>query len=241
MSEFFHSAIYQPIYNLLIWLYDILPGHDFGLAIIVLTLLLRFALYPVSQKQLEAQKKMTDLQPQIKELQEKHKHDKETQTREIMDFYKKKKANPFGGCLPMVVQIVFFIAIYRTIANISDAGLKADGEVLYRFVKDPGQIKSLFLGIVDLTKPNYILAGLAAIAQFFQTKLMMAKKNDAEIKKEGKEKDIAQIMNKQMLFLGPFMTLMIGVKFASGLSIYWLTSTLFGIFQQLRVNKKAKQ
>ena len=113
MSQIFHAFIYQPIYNLLIFLYGIIPGHDLGVAIILLTLLVRFLLYPVAQKQIESQKKLQDLQPEIKKLQEKHKGDKEKQGRALMEFYKEKKVNPASGCLPLVIQIVFFIALYR--------------------------------------------------------------------------------------------------------------------------------
>lgn len=231
----FHSFVYQPLYNILIFLYNIIPGHDFGIAIIVMTVLLKFALYPLSQKQIESQKKLQELQPKIKELQEKHKGDKERQTKELMEFYKKNKTNPFSGCLPIIFQLVFLIAIYRILFNISSAGLKIDGGALYSFVTNPGTVHQFFIGLVDLAKPNIPLAVMAAIAQFFQTKMLLGKNQAAP--KSGSEPDFTQIMNKQMVFLGPILTLFIGIKFPAGLALYWLVSTLFAIFQQLRVLK----
>ena len=91
MSQIFHSFIYQPIYNALIFLYNLVPGHDLGVAIILLTLIIRFILYPVAKKQIESQKKLQELQPEIKKLQEKYKGDKEKQGRALMDFYKERK------------------------------------------------------------------------------------------------------------------------------------------------------
>ena len=251
MGAIFHEAIYQPLYNILIFLYEVIPGEDFGIAIVAVTLLIKTALIPLSKKQIQSQKKMQDIQPELKEIQKKYKDDKEKQTKEIMKFYKDNKVNPFSGCLPLIVQIVFLIAIYRVIINISDAGLVVIGDDLYSFISNPGEINSTSLGIIDLLKPSIPIAILAAAAQFWQTKLLINKSNkkketmDQEKKDEKKdvpeEPDFAQIMNKQMLFLGPLLTLFIGIKFAAGLSIYWLVSTLFAVFQQLYIFKKSEE
>lgn len=233
----FHDFIYQPLYNVLIMLYNTIPGHDFGLSIIIFTAILRAILVPVYKKQVESQTRLQEMQPKIKEIQQKYKNDKEKQTKEMMEFYKKNKTNPFSGCLPLVVQMIFLIAIYRVLINISDAGFAVKAEELYSFVANPGTIKSMFLGIVDLTRPNIYLAVLAAAAQYFQTKMLM-KKQPEVAKSDGNQADFAQIMSKQMLYLGPLLTLFIGVKFAAGLALYWLASTLFMIAQQWQMEKK---
>ncbi|NCA94456.1 MAG: membrane protein insertase YidC, partial [Sphingobacteriia bacterium] len=234
MTTIFHELIYQPIYNILIFVYDFFPGGDFGVAIIIVTVLLKAAMIPLSKKQIESQKRIQEIQPELKAIQEKYKNDKEKQTKEVMEFYKKNKINPFSGCFPIIVQIIFLIAIYRVIINISDAGLVVNNGDLYSFVRNPGEINKTFLGVVDLLKPSIPIAILAAAAQFWQTKMMMFNKKKKEElsggknkKEENKEPDFAEIMNKQMLFFGPLLTLFIGAKFAAGLSIYWLFSTLF--------------
>lgn len=242
--EFFHIIIYQPILNVLIFLYNTVSLRDFGVAIAATTVLLKFILIPISKKQIESQKKMQELQPQIKELQNKYKDNKEKQTKELMEFYKKNKANPLSGCLPLIVQFIFLIAIYRVLFNISNAGLVVDGKELYSFIANPGQINKLFIGIVDLTKPNIILALLAAVSQYFQTKMLMETKRADELAKPKKEEkkddkpDFASMMTKQMLYLGPFLTFFIGVKFPAGLALYWLVSTLFMLGQQIYISKK---
>lgn len=247
MAYLFHILIYQPIYNLLIAVYNIIP--DFGVAIIIVTVMIKAVLIPLSRKQIESQKKMQELQPKIKELQAKYKNDKEKQSRALMELYKENKSNPFSGCLPMVVQLIFLIAIYRVLFNISQAGLVANVGDLYGFIHNPGQINKMFVGIIDLASsiqfnnltisnlPHIILVVLAAGAQYFQTKMIMAKQAMKPSKKS--ENDFSQMMSKQMLVLGPMLTLFIGIKFPAGLALYWFVSTIFMIVQQYYMEKEA--
>ena len=231
MTQVFHSFIFQPIYNALIFLYNVLPGHDLGVAIIILTILIRVILYPIAQKQIESQKKMQELQPEIKKIQEKYKGDKEKQGRALMDFYKENKVNPASGCLPLIIQIVFFIALYR--AFIAGLNFNSGCVDLYAFVKCPAEIKVTFLGLVNLAKPSIFLAVVAAAGQFIQTKMIMPKTNLTQ----GKS-DFSAVMNQQMLYLGPLLTLFIGVKFTAGLALYWVVNTLFAIGKQYLIIKK---
>src|SRR3989339_161454 len=240
----FDQLVYVPVYNLLIFVYNLLPFQDFGIAIIVITLIIKFLLIPLSRKQIESQKKMTELQPKIKELQKKYKDDKEKQSRALMELYKTNKSNPFSGCLPMIVQLVFLIAIYRVLFNISQANLLVDGNILYSFIQNPGQIGKMFLGLIDLSTavnlgeitlaemPKIILVILAALSQFFQSKMLMAKQKTAASPQSNEKMDFSQMLSKQMLILGPLLTLFIGIKFPSGLALYWLVSTVFMIIQQ---------
>ena len=231
--EFFDTLVYQPLYNVLVFLYNAVPGQDFGIAIILTTIALKTVLIPLSKQQIVSQKKLQELQPKMKEIQQKHKHDKEQQTKALMEFYKENKVNPFGGCLPLIIQLIFLIAIYRVIINISDAGFVVNASDLYPFVSNPGSVNHLFLSFMDLTRPNYVLALLSAVAQYFQTKMLFpSQKNESSEKEDSTQPDFAAIMNKQMLYLGPGLTFFIGVTFPAALSLYWLFSTLFMIFQQ---------
>lgn len=238
MGAIFHELIYQPLYNLLIFSYNI-AWQDFGVAIIITTIFLKVVLIPLSKKQIQSQKKLQELQPKIKELQAKHKDNKEAQTKALMEFYKKNKTNPFSGCAPLIIQLIFLIAIYRILLNISGAGLEVEAKDLYSFVSNPEKINHLFLGIIDMAKPSPVLAVLAAASQYWQTKMIMKDKDKESKKPKSDDKpDFAQIMTKQMLYLGPLLTLFIGIKFAAGLALYWLVSTLFMVFQQLYIFKK---
>lgn len=239
MMALFDTFVYDPIYNVLIFLYNIIPGQDFGIAIILTTLLLKLVLLPLSRQQIESQKKLQELQPKIKALQHKYKDDKEKQTKAVMEFYKENKVNPFAGCLPLIIQLAFLIAIYRVLINISQAGLSVQDGSLYSFVANPGPINHLFLHIVDLSHPSYVFAILAALAQYYQTKIMILRQPKPEKQNGSDEPDFAQIMTKQMLIIGPALTLFIGFTFPAGLSLYWLVSTLFMIAQQEYILKTA--
>jgi len=256
MTAIFDAFVYNPVYNLLIFVYSVFSWKDFGIAIIIVTLIIKFLLIPLSKKQIESQKKMQELQPKIKEVQEKYKKDKEKQSRALLELYKENKTNPFSGCLPLIVQLVFLIAIYRVLFNVSNAGLKVDASALYAFVPDPGQINKMFLGIIDLSStlnlshlalrdlPQIILVLLAAGSQYVQTKMLMGvKKEENKNKKQvasGGKPDFSEIMTKQMLYLGPLLTLFIGIKFPAGLALYWLISTGFMIAQQYYLTKNTE-
>lgn len=236
MANLFHIFIYQPIYNTLVYLYETLPGGDFGVAIIVTTIILKTLFLPLSKKQIQAQKKMQEIQPQLKAIQEKYKNDKEKQTKAMMECYRENKANPLSGCLPIIIQLIFFIAIYRVIRNISGAGFIANPSDLYSFVRDPGEIRHIAFGFLDLLARSYPLAILAAAVQYFQTKMLMPK--DIPIKKESGEPDMLGMMNKQMLYLGPAMTFVIGITFPAALTLYWFVSTLVSWAQQKWIFQK---
>lgn len=243
----FFILIYQPIYNALIFLYNIFG--DFGIAIIILTLLIKFALIPLSRKQIESQKEMQDIQPKIKDLQKKYKDNREELSKKTMALYREHKINPAAGCLPLIIQMIVFITMYRVIINLSsNHDLAIDATQLYSFITLPEGVDKFFLGFMNVTEPFAAIAVITALAQFYQLKMMqnkqnVAKKEVATIEKSDKatEPDFATIMQKQMLFIVPIMTLFIGLKFPSGLAIYWLASTVFMIAQQWIVMHKEKQ
>ena len=171
-SAFFHEIFYRPLYNILIFFYDAV-WYDYGIAIILTTILLKVVLIPLTNKQIESQKKLQEIQPKIKALQVKYKEDKERQTREIMNFYKENKVNPFGGCLPLIIQMFFFFAIYRIIFNISGSGFAVNGADMYAFVSHSETINHFFLHFLDLTAPSIVLAAMTSVAQYFQLKMMI--------------------------------------------------------------------
>ncbi len=230
----FNTYIYEPIFNLLIWLYNILPGHDIGLAIIVMTVLVRLAFFPLSRKSIESQKALQDLQPKIEDLKKKYKDNKEKLGQEMMRLYKENKVNPASSCLPLLIQLPFLWAIYRVFA----AGLTNGSlDIIYPFIHNPGTINTVSFGFIDLAQRQWVLAVLAALAQFWQAKMLSTKK--PPVKSDGaKDEAFASIMNKQMIYVLPLFTLWIGLKFPGGLTLYWLITTLLTALQQLLIFKK---
>jgi len=225
----FNTFLYRPLFNILILLYDYLPGRDFGLAIIILTVLIKLLFYPLGEKAIKSQKVLSELQPKVKEIQEKYKNDKERQTKEMMELYKREKINPFSGCLPLLIQLPVLIALYRVFWQ----GFQPEQmALLYNFVPNPGIIKATFFGIVDLAKPNMIMAFLAGIFQFFQTKMSAPRR-----KEKKKTNDFSSQLQSQMQYMMPVFIVFILFRLPSAIGLYWLTTTLFTIFQQYFILK----
>lgn len=239
----FETLVTQPLYNVLIAAFDLIPPHDFGIAIIVATLFIKLILLHVSKKQIESQRKIQKIQPEIKALQKKYKEDKEKLAKETMALYKKTGTNPFAGCLPLILQAVFFIAFYHIVYNISTTEGAVDAGLLYSFVANPGTVSLTLLGILSLAAPSPILAVITAAAQYFQMKAIMpqmAAKKDADTNTDDAPnvQDFAESMSKQMLYIIPGMMLVFGFMFPGGVTLYWLTSTLFSIVQQRYIIKR---
>lgn len=225
----FNEALYRPLFNALILLYQYIPGSDFGIAVIVLTILIKLLFYPLGSKSIKSQKALNEIQPKIKEIQEKYKDDKEKQGKEMMELYKREKINPLSGCLPILIQLPVLIAMYRVFWGGLDPSRLS---LLYSFVPSPGEISSMFLGLVDLAKPNMVIAVLVGIFQFLQIKFITPKD-----KKKGD--DFSAKMQKQMMYFMPVFIVVILWRLPSALALYILTTVLFTILQQWLIIKKS--
>lgn len=234
MSELFHAILYQPLLNLLIFFYNVIPGHDFGVAIIVLTIIIRLILWPLAQKSIAAQKAMSSLQPKIAELKAKYKDNKQEIARATMELYKSEKVNPFSSCLPLLIQLPILIALYWVLMAV----LKSEKfDLLYPFVANPGTIKTIAFGFLELAKANWGIAILAGAAQFWQAKMLPM--TPPAVKGEGsKDEGMMAMMNKQMLYMMPIMTVVIGGTLPAGLTLYWLVTTVLTALQQVIMFRK---
>lgn len=242
LGNLYNTFLYQPLFNALIWIYHVLPWHDLGVAIILLTLFIKLLLFYPSLKGIRAQRSMQDLNPKLEAVKKEYADDKEELGRQIMALYKEHKVSPVSSCLPLLIQLPILIALF----HVFQAGLKIDATTgllvpdsvshLYGFLRDTYTTTALnkdFLGFMDLTAThNIVLAVAAGLAQFFQTKMMQSKR--PVVKSEGsKDEDMTAIMNKQMMYVLPVMTVIFGYQFPSGVTLYWLASTLFTWIQQL--------
>ncbi len=235
MGNIFTVIFYQPILNLLIFLYNTVSFQDLGIAIILLTIIIKLILWPLGQKSIKSQKELQDLQPKIEELKKKYADDKVGLSQATMALYKESHINPFSSCLPLLIQFPFLIAVYQVFRD----GLNNKLDLVYSFIPKPEMINGLSFGFLDLSKPNIYLAILAGLAQFWQAKMMMTKK--AEIKTDGsKDENMAAIMNKQMLYFMPAITIFIGISLPGGLTFYWFVLTFLTAIQQIFVFKKKK-
>lgn len=236
MTSLFTTIVFQPILNLLIWLYNVLPGGDIGIAIIALTILVKIVLFPFSKAQIHQQRAMQDLQPKIDEVRSRLKDDKEAQAKELMELYKKEKVNPASSCLPLLIQLPIFIGLFQALRD----GLASKSlNLLYPFVANPGSVNHMMFGLIDLSKPNYVLAVIAGAVQFWQSWQMFKKPAlttppPADVKNaEGaKDENMSAMMNKQMMYMMPVVTVFIGISLPGGLSLYWIIMSLLTVAQQ---------
>jgi len=231
LIQAFNTILYQPLFNALVLLYSYLPGHDFGIAVIILTVIIRIILYPLMIKSIRSQKILSDLQPKVQEIQRKYEDDKEKQSKELMALYQKEKINPFGGCLPLLIQLPILIALYRVFWK----GLQPEAMgMLYNFVPNPGAIDPTFLGFINLAAPSLIFAILAGITQFFQSKMLMTQKTNGKNDQMGQ---LSNMMQKQMLYFFPIFTVFILWRLPSAIGLYWIITALFSIGQQYLILK----
>lgn len=230
----FRTFLAEPIYNLLVWLYGIFPWSDIGIAIILLTIIIKIILWPLTGKALHGQKAMQALQPKVEAVKREFADDKQKMSKELMALYKNEKVNPAASCLPLLIQLPILFALYRVLL----VGLNnEDVYQLYPFVQNPGTINEMFLGFINLAKPNIVLAACAGVAQYFQAKMMNLSRPPTAVagKSGAKDENMMVAMNRSMLYVMPAMTVVIGSSLPGGLALYWLVVTLLSVLQQYMV------
>lgn len=225
----FDTIFYKPLFNILILFYQFLPGHDFGVAVILLTILIRLLLYPLGAAAVRSQKVFQDIQPKIRELQKKYKDDKEKQLQATLELYKETKINPFSGFLPLLIQLPILYALYRVFWK----GLNSAELVnVYSFIPKPGYINPVFAGLIRLDSPYLLLAVLCGVFQFFQTRML------TPAVKKGEEVDrFSAMLQKQTLYFIPVLIVLMLFKLPAAVGLYWLTFTIFSIIQQYIILK----
>ena len=225
-STSFRVALWQPLFNLLIIFYLYL-GHDFGVAIIALTVLIDLCLFPLQKKAFKSQIAFQALQPKLKEIQEKHKHDKQKQAQAFLELYKSQEVSPFSGIFLWVLQLPILFALYRVFIR----GLhQSDLIYLYRFIPHPANLNPTFFGILNLNQPSLIMAilvGVVTAIQFQVSSNVGLQKNKKTAKSKMKQGIIGYI-------IAAFLVLLFS-KFPSALSLYLIVSGIFIIIQQYLV------
>jgi len=208
--------IAQPMGILLTFLYKMVGNY--GVAIILFTVIIKLAMYPLTHHQMKSQSNMQALQPKINEIKKKHSNNKEVMNQKIMELYQEEKFNPMGGCLPLLIQLPIIYGLFALLREPAT------------YITDPlvlNGLKDSFLWVSDLSTPDvWVLPILAGIATFFSFRMTSAK---------GGEGQPAMMKNMQYIF--PVMIIWMGRSFPAGLTLYWFVSTLFQIGQQFIINK----
>ncbi len=217
MVSLFNTYLYQPILSVLIFIYEHSAFGDLGLAIILLTILIRIVLFPLFYKGAKDQALMQRLQPHIKKIQLDHKDNKEEQAKAMLALYRKHSLNPFSGILLLLVQLPILIALYQ---------------VFLRELTSDVFGNLTFFGLINLGERSLILAVIAAALQYVHGKL--------SIPSRPKTRDTNQFasVGRMMIVMGPALTFIILINFPAALGLYWATSTLFSLGQQVIINRR---
>ncbi|MEN9560843.1 MAG: hypothetical protein RIQ56_116 [Candidatus Parcubacteria bacterium] len=240
-TKIFRTFITKPFLNFLILIASILPGHNLGVAIIILTLVVKLLLFFPTQHALEGQRKMQQMQPKIDALKEQYKGNQEMIQKETMRLWKEHGVNPVQSCLPMLIQFPILIGLFYVIRDGSTLALSR--ELIYSFYQQlDWTFSTQFLGL-DLLKPSvFIFPPLLVLLQFGQMKLSFAMSERKRKAKEGtaeKKVPSAQQTQQQVMLYGlPLMIGFFAFQFPAAVSLYWGVSTLFAIGQQIVVNRK---
>ncbi len=257
----FEVLIVQPLFNLLMGLYAVIPGGDFGVSIILFTILLRIALHPIVKKQLHQTRIMRKLQPELERIKKQTKGNKQLQGVQMMELYKKHGVSPFRSIGILLIQLPIFIALYLVI-QIFTLHRNELAKWTYDFLENIGPIKHIvenpdkfnekLFGFVDLTQHAFssgvvnwallLLAVAAAVGQYYQTKQTMphgeSKRRlrdimaDAANGKEADQSEINTAIMGKMAKILPFFMLFIMLSLPGAIALYYATSTLVTVFQQ---------
>lgn len=236
-SSLYHTIVFDPLYNGLIFLLDTFTWMDAGIAVIVFTIIIRLILFPLSKKAIVTQVRMREIEPEIRKIRESMKDDKQALALKTMALYKEKKVSPFSSFFVLIIQIPIIYALYSIFMH---SGLpQVNAEILYSFVKIP-VIDMDFLGLLDVGKSSILLAIIAAATQFFQLHFSLSAVPPTNAPK-GSQMDMAYNMTKNMKYVFPIIVFIISYNIAAVVAIYWATSSLFTLGQELVVRKHLKR
>ncbi|MEK7118794.1 MAG: YidC/Oxa1 family membrane protein insertase [Patescibacteria group bacterium] len=238
MIALWNSLVYEPLYNILVFLVGVLPGASVGGAIIILTIIVKLALYPLTGKSINAQRAMKELEPELKRIREGYKDDRQKQSKKTMELYQARGVSPFSGCLPIIIQMPIIIGLYWVFwkgLTVVDVGL------LYGFVKAPASLDMHFL-FFDLAAKSAILAACAAISQYVQTSISLGKQASiTQASGGGKatfQEDFAKSMQIQMRYILPVMIGFFAYATSGAVALYWTTSNILSVAQELLMRRQ---
>lgn len=238
ISAFFHTFFYNPIYNALVALVALVPGSDVGIAVVILTALIRLVLLPLSLSAARTQRAIKSLEPKIKELKEKHKGDREKEAIETLALYRSERVNPFASILTVLAQIPILLALYWVFRYEPFSAL--DSPRLYPFTPLPHGVSLEFLGLVSVAGKSMVLAALAGLTQFFQAHLALSgtMKQSAS---SGMQGDFQKIMSLQLKYVFPFLIATISYTTSGAVALYFITTNLAGALQEWYVRRVFKK
>jgi len=233
MKSLWTLLFLKPLYNILILLIVFIPGGNLAIAIIILTVIVRLILAPLSKRSIITQIRQKEIQPEIEEIKNKIK-DPKKQSEKIFAVYKKNKVNPFASILLILIQLPIIIALYQVIR----LGGAENVDLLYSFVQFPESVSIMFLGFIDLSARSVVLALLAGATQYLQIKLSPNFQQMAKNNPKNQQEKIVGSIQKKMQFSLPIMITVFAYMLPSAMALYWSVSNIYTLLQEVVVRKR---
>ncbi len=238
ITAFFNAVFYDPIYNALVALVAFVPGGDVGIAVVLLTIIIRLILLPFSLSAARTQRAMKTLEPKLKELKEKHKGDKEKEALETLALYREAQVNPFASILMVFIQIPVLLALYWVFFNEPFSTINTAR--LYALTPIPDSTTLEFLGLISVAGKSLLLAVLAGATQYLQAHMALR----GTMKPSGEksmQNDFQRVMGLQLKYVFPFLIGVISYTTSGAIALYFVTTNLAGAVQELYVRRKLEQ
>lgn len=244
----FHTFFYEPVYNLLVLFLNFIPGHDVGISIILTTIFIKLILLPLNLRSQKSQYVMKELEGELKVLKEKHGGDNKVYTEKMLALYKEKEINPFSSFLLLIIQIPIFFALFFVFRD----DIKLDPASIYSFIQFPENLKNLAFGFLDLSKTYVFMGVLAGVSMFIYSKRQVeTSKRISDVFKNKRDREgktqsgvetfaetFAKNMNVQMVYIFPVLSGLAAAYLPAALGLYWTTSNIINIAQDVYIKKK---
>jgi YidC/Oxa1 family membrane protein insertase len=241
MQALWNTVFYQPIYNILIFTINTITWGDVGFAVIIMTIIVKLILAPLTQKSIKSQLLMKRMEPELKRIKKEYPN-KEEQAKKTFEMYKKYGTNPFSGCLVVLIQLPIIFTLYYVFYR----GLSLGTGPLYPFIHAPLALHTEFLGLFDVNSKSIILAVLAGLTQFTQGYLATPRKPKVEVVKEmptpsepkSFQEELSSSMQMNVRYILPVLVAFIAYKVSAVVALYLITSNLFTIVQEWYIRRK---
>lgn len=243
MINLWNTFLYEPIYNALIFIINNVTFGDVGFAIVIVTILVKVILFPLTKKSARSQILMKKMEPEIKKIKQDYPN-KEEQAKKTLELYKKYGTNPFSGCLVVLLQMPVIFALYYVFYE----GLKIDESLIYSFIQIPTTLSTNFLGIFELGEKSLFLGVLTGLSQFIQGYLASSVKNkqieiikdndSVKDKKADFQEQLSDSMQMNVKYILPVFIGFIAWKISAAVALYWTVSNIFTILQEWYIRRK---
>lgn len=233
----FKTIFIEPLFNLLVFFVNVVPWHDVGIAIILLTLLVKFVLSPLHRKSIIGQHRIKQLEPKINQIKKDY-PDKKEQAAKTFELYKEYKISPLAGCLPILIQLPIILALYRVFLG----GFNFEVHTLYSFIQKPEIFNMQFLGLVDLGAKSLVLAILAGFTQFLQAHFSLGRKSaKTDPNDTSMQANMSRMMGKQMKYFLPIFVGVISYQISAAVALYWTVNNIFTTVQEILIHKRLEK